>query len=108
MKMQKSIFIQLKKIVLFIFKNLELVFWLGGLFYLAFIIPEQNHFSVCPLTNMGFQFCPGCGLGRSISMIFHFRILESFQVHPLGLFALIIIIFRIIQLIIKLRREHYA
>lgn len=97
----------LKRIVLHISKNFELIFWIGGLVYLA-ILPEQNHFSFCPLKNAGFQFCPGCGIGNSISLIFHLKIFESFNAHPLGLFALIIITFRIIQLIIKQRREHYG
>jgi hypothetical protein len=96
-----------KKIFSFISKNFELIFWIGGLVYLA-ILPEQNHFSFCPLKNAGFQFCPGCGIGNSISLIFHLKIFESFKAHPLGLFAFIIIILRIIQLITKKRREQYA
>lgn len=104
----KNLIINLtRKFALVISKNFELIFWVGGLVYLAFI-PEQNHFSFCPIKNLGFQFCPGCGIGNSISLIFHLKIFESFKAHPLGLFALIIIVFRIIQLITKQRREHYA
>jgi len=99
----------IKKFSSFLFHNLELIFWISGLIYLALIIPEQNHFTFCPLKNAGLQFCPGCGLGQSISLIFQLKIFESFQVHPLGLLALIIILYRITQLLkTKLRREHYA
>ncbi|MGB9663920.1 MAG: DUF2752 domain-containing protein [Ignavibacteria bacterium] len=105
--MKKLIINLTKKSISFISKNLELIFWVGGLAYLAFI-QEQNHLSFCPIKNLGFQFCPGCGIGNSISLIYHLKILESLKAHPLGLFAFIIIIFRIIQLITKQRREHYV
>jgi hypothetical protein len=47
---------------------------------------------------MGFKFCPGCGLGHSISYLFHGDIQESFSTHPLGIFAVIIILCRIYNL----------
>ncbi|MBL6447265.1 DUF2752 domain-containing protein [Fulvivirga sp. 29W222] len=56
------------------------------------------HFSLCPLNNLGFDFCPGCGLGRSISHAFHGQFTASFDSHPLGLFAIIILSYRIISL----------
>ncbi|MEX2232255.1 MAG: DUF2752 domain-containing protein [Cyclobacteriaceae bacterium] len=59
---------------------------------------NHSHFSLCPLKNAGWDLCPGCGLGMSISLLFHGQISESFQAHPLGIFALIILSFRIIDL----------
>ncbi len=88
--------------------NLELLVWLTGLMYLILIDLSKNHFSFCPLNQMGFDWCPGCGLGMSISLIFHFEFAESLKVHPLGFFALIIIVFRIIQLIKNQWREHHG
>jgi Protein of unknown function (DUF2752) len=79
--------------------NIELIFWIVGLMYLAFMNPSETHFSLCPIKNLGFSFCPGCGLGHSISFLFHGQIQESFQHHPLGIFALAVIVWRIIQLI---------
>ena len=38
-------------------------------------------------------------MGRSIAMLYHGDFIHSFQMHPLGLFALIIIILRIYKLI---------
>ncbi len=74
--------------------------WMAGLFYLMLIDPNSvHHFSFCPLKNLGFDFCPGCGLGLSISKIFHFDFYGSFQTHPLGVPALIIILNRIYVLI---------
>lgn len=79
--------------------NIELVFWISGIIFLALSpIQSENHFTICPLRNLGFENCPGCGLGSSIINIFHLKILQSFSLHPLGLPALIIIIFRIAEL----------
>ncbi len=78
----------------------ELTVWIGALIYLALLNPyEIHHFSLCPLKNFGFDFCPGCGLGLSISYLFHFEFVKSFQTHLIGSFALVIIIYRIFCLI---------
>lgn len=80
--------------------NWELIVWVSGLVCLAFFIdPAKPMFSICPLKMMGFEHCPGCGLGRSISYLFHGDFKASFQTHPLGPFALAILIYRIIQLL---------
>ncbi len=80
--------------------NTELIFWLVGLAYLAFSpLNSASHFTICPLKNLGLDYCPGCGLGSSIINIFHLKIVESFSIHPLGIPALIIIIFRIAELL---------
>jgi len=99
------------------FQNISILFksigfeasiWISSLLYLAFINnPAEAHFSICSLHFLGFGFCPGCGLGNSISYIFHGDILESFSAHPLGLFALIVLITRIVHLI-KINRSIYG
>jgi len=76
---------------------LEALVWLTGLLFLA-VFNTDSHFSLCPLQNAGLTFCPGCGLGRSISLLFQGQISASFQTHPLGICALIILSFRIINL----------
>lgn len=81
--------------------NLELVIWLTALIVLAFINPTEHHLTLCPLSNMGFKYCPGCGLGRSVSYLFRGDFSASFNMHPLGIFALGIIGYRIIQIINK-------
>ena len=79
---------------------LEALVWFGGLVALAFYHPETDpHFSICPLYYAGLDFCPGCGLGRSVSFLFHGEILQSFAAHPLGIFAVIILSYRIIELL---------
>ena len=88
--------------------GLEAAIWILGLVYLIFINnPQSIHFTVCPFANLGIDFCPGCGLGNSISFLFIGDFVSSFQSHPLGVFALIIIISRLIS-IIKNNWRRYA
>lgn len=77
---------------------LELIFWILALVLLATANPHQHHFSLCPLAGLGIDWCPGCGLGRSISALLHGEIKESIAFHWFGLPALLLIISRIIQL----------
>jgi hypothetical protein len=77
---------------------LELVFWITALVLLASSDPQAHHFSLCPLANLGITWCPGCGLGRSISSLFHGDVSGSFAHHWFGIPALLLIAYRIYQL----------
>lgn len=79
--------------------SFELSFWVIAIIYLAIINPTQEHFSFCLLKQIGISWCPGCGIGRSIAYLLHGNIIKSFETHILGTFALIIIVYRISQLI---------
>lgn len=80
----------------------ELVFWISALILLATASPPDQHhlkhFSLCPLANIGISWCPGCGLGRSITQLFHGNLEESFHQHWLGVPAVLIIGYRIVSL----------
>ncbi len=76
----------------------ELSFWVLALALLATANPSAHHFTLCPLANLGIDWCPGCGLGRSITAIFNGDFKSSFQQHWFGIPALLIIIYRIYQL----------
>ncbi len=92
----------------FNFLSSELFIWSAALIYLAiFKQPDYNHFTFCPLKNLGFEFCPGCGLGNSISFIFHGDVQSSLAAHPFGIAALIILVSRIISLL-KQEGSKYA
>ncbi len=94
----KQIIYKVKKYFSFI--GLEASIWITALLYLAIFSPvDQTHFTICPLANAGFKYCPGCGLGLSITQFFHGKIIQSFHTHPLGFFALVIIIYRIFTII---------
>lgn len=81
--------------------SVELFFWIIALIYLAAINPTEEHFPFCVLKQMGSSWCPGCGIGRSISFLLHGNIIKSFETHILGTFALVVIVYRIIRLILN-------
>jgi hypothetical protein len=79
---------------------LEAIAWVVGLMLLAAIDPYQhNHFTICPIQHLGFDWCPGCGLGLSISLLFRGDLYHSLVTHPLGLFAIVVLSHRIYSLI---------
>lgn len=77
---------------------LELVFWITALVLLGWGTTmgsdAEPHFTFCPLANLGFNWCPGCGIGRSISHLLHGHVEESITQHWFGIPALIIILYR--------------
>jgi hypothetical protein len=80
--------------------NVEACFWIGGLCYLALIDPATGgHLNLCLHKWLGFDWCPGCGLGTSISYMLHGNLTGSFEAHPLGGIALVVITVRLIALL---------
>jgi ribose/xylose/arabinose/galactoside ABC-type transport system permease subunit len=77
---------------------LELIIWMSALLFLVFTASRSAHSSLCPLDNLGFNWCPGCGLGRSIRYLLHGEFNLSFENHWFGIPASIILFYRIIQL----------
>ena len=74
---------------------------------LAISNPQEKHYSLCLFHHAGLSFCPGCGIGHAISYFFHGRFLDSFHAHPLGMIAIVIIFYRIIQLSILKKTNPY-
>ena len=88
--------------------GIEALIWIAAIIFLALIEPaESTHFTICPFSAIGIDFCPGCGLGRSVSYILHGEITTSLMVHPLGIFTLIILTTRVISLI-KINWSNYG
>jgi hypothetical protein len=84
----------------------EAIVWSLALIALACAEPlAESHVTICPLALLGVDICPGCGLGRSIIFLFHGHWQESFAAHPLGFFAVIFLLYRIISL--TLTHLHY-
>jgi hypothetical protein len=72
--------------------------WLAltmALLAMALLNPESASASVCPLDLMGFESCPGQGLGKSIAYSFRGEFQESIKAHPVGLVSILIIMGRI-------------
>ena len=78
----------------------EAYLWILGLLFLGIAAPE-GEWTICPLSNLGFEHCPGCGLGRSVSLLLRGEFRASWDMHPLGGMALIILIARSIYLFIN-------
>lgn len=60
---------------------------------------------------LGAPCCPGCGLGHSISYMLHGNWQAAFKSHPLGPFAIIILLYRTFQLgrlYIMKPKNHYT
>jgi hypothetical protein len=84
----------------------EAIFWIAAIVYLACLAPlSGEHFTICPLHLLGIEWCPGCGLGRSIAHLFRGNIEHSLQSHILGIFALGILVHRIVTLIINAKKS---
>lgn len=101
-KKLKSSFLRFVSVISFNLKMLgfEGFVWISALAYLGFFYnPVEAHFTICPLSNFGFDDCPGCGLGRSISLLFSGHFKESFNTHILGIPAVLILIYRIIKIV---------
>lgn len=83
----------------FAWQRLELLFWTGSLTALFFMPVSGQHFSLCVLSALGFSWCPGCGLGHSVHYYLHLDFARGWHEHYLGAFALIVILYRIFQLL---------
>lgn len=83
-------------------KYFEVAVFATGLFLLALMDPAAaNGPSLCLFDQLGFSFCPGDGLGHSISYIFRGEFSSAMEANILGPFAILIISTRIIHLLIK-------
>jgi hypothetical protein len=90
------------RIIKALWAHSELITWTAALVLLFFMVPSHEHLTLCPLNNVGLDFCPGCGIGRSIHYAMWLNFKASFQHHPLGLFGLAVILHRIFILVVKL------
>mgnify|MGYP003578207812 CR=1 FL=1 len=77
----------------FLQKYSEVILWNGALILLGFM-KVDNSTSLCILKNLGFTWCPGCGLGHAIHYALHFEFQKSVQEHILGIPATLIIFYQ--------------
>jgi len=80
------------------FLHFEWIALTTGLLLMALLDPFSSSESLCVVHRFGFDFCPGCGLGKSISHTFRGDLSASFAAHPAGLFAILVIIGRVISI----------
>lgn len=77
----------------------------AGLVLLALMSPENAGTSLCFFDWVGIDFCPGKGLGHSISYTFRGDFGAAFQAHLAGPASVIILSGRIIYLWKELYQE---
>lgn len=83
-------------------KYFEVLAFSAGLLLLALMNPEGNHsISFCLFDLIGIPYCPGEGLGHSISYFFRGHISSSLEANLLGPLAIFIIGRRIFHLLWK-------
>lgn len=85
------------------FKNLFFLHfeWLAlatGLILMALLDPLSQASTLCPIERLGFSYCPGEGLGKSVSHAFRGNLKASFYTHPAGIAAILIITGRIFSI----------
>lgn len=80
------------------FFHFEWIVLMTGLLLMAFLDPFNSSESYCIVDRLGFSFCPGCGLGESISHTFRGDLSASLEAHPAGIFAVMVILGRIITI----------
>ncbi|GIV58628.1 MAG: hypothetical protein KatS3mg042_1541 [Rhodothermaceae bacterium] len=82
----------------------EALVWTAGLAALACMDPEAEHlFSLCLFKNLGLPFCPGCGLGHAVAYLVRGDLAASWQAHPLGVPAVLMLTGRIVALVRQAR-----
>lgn len=81
-------------------KYFEVLVFSAGLILLALMDPETvNGPSFCLFEQLGITFCPGEGLGHSISYAFRGDFYSALEYNVLGPFTIIILVGRIIQIL---------
>lgn len=83
--------------VSFLKKYCEQLLWLAGLVLLFCLNPASSSFSLCFFKLLGFNSCPGCGLGHAIHHLLHLHLRASFEAHKLGGPALLFIAHTILK-----------
>ncbi|NEM96684.1 DUF2752 domain-containing protein [Pontibacter burrus] len=77
----------------------EAFMWLVGLIVLALMQPDIEHlFSFCPFSYL-LEWCPGCGLGHAIAWLARGEFAKSWEAHPLGAPAVLVLGGRCLQLL---------
>ena len=70
----------------------EALLWTGAIGAVYVLDPSgPGRVDLCLFHRLGLGFCPGCGLGGSIHHLLHGDLAGSWNLHPLGAPALLII-----------------
>lgn len=96
---------QIKKnnILSYLWKSREAFIWIAALILLGTMTVDNTceHHSLCVFKLMGLPYCPGCGLGRSIALLFHGQFTAAWEMNPMGFAAIPILSYRVISILRK-------
>jgi hypothetical protein len=90
-----------QKVSIFFLQNLEAIIWISVLLTFTFSTVNTGHITICPFKIAGIDNCPGCGLGRSLIMLLHGDLIQSFEMHPFALLTFVLLLIRIVTVIRK-------
>lgn len=62
-----------------------------------YFLDTSSSQSLCIFKFMGFDSCPGCGLGHAIHDVLHWNLRQSIQEHILGIPATISIVLQLLK-----------
>ena len=79
----------------YFFLHGEWILLVCAMIAMALINPYEHTHTLCLFENLGITFCPGEGFGRSVALMVRGELIESFQMHPLGIPGSVIISHRI-------------
>lgn len=80
---------------------LEPLFFVSALILLFFMEPEEPGLSLCVFHHLGWESCPGCGLGTAIHYLLHGAWRASWEAHVLAAPAVGLFLFRTFRLLSK-------
>lgn len=86
-------------------KHFEWMVFLVGLILLANLDPDSTKESWCLIDAIGFTYCPGEGLGHSISYFFRGDLFNALKMHLMGPIAVVVMGLRIGSIWYKLIKE---
>ena len=89
-------------------KNFEQSCWFIGLLFLFFLNPTSSDSSICIFKLVGFNFCPGCGIGHSIHYTLHLNFLNAYREHILGIPLTLLLVWQILKPILKTKNTFYG
>jgi len=88
-------------------QHLELIFWVSAICLLFFMDTSASQPSLCIYRLVGFDSCPGCGLGHAMYHAMHLNFMQSIDEHKFGIPAVFIISLRIKQLLFPKKTTVY-
>lgn len=87
-------------------RYVESIIWMLALLLLFFLNPSEDLPSVCVFKLVGFESCPGCGIGHAIHFALHFKFQQSLSEHIFGIPATIGILYHLFYSFQKLKQNN--